>query len=167
MSIRQTGAEFARVTSNLPTDLVELQRYDTNISQYSTRNIAVSDLLATNVPQAIQVYVPVISAQAGAVSVLFVAPFDGAINSVRAAISGPIITSNIVITPRVYHLGSATAVTNGAVTIPFSGSAIGTSASATPTAANTFVAGDTITATITGGVNSVNGVITLLITRTA
>ncbi len=113
------------------------------------------------------VYIPVISAQAGAVSVLFSAPFSGTITKIYASISGAIITTDIVITPSVYHSGSGTAVTNGAVTVALSGSGVGTTGSATPTAANTFVAGDAVTATITGGVNAVNGVITLLYTRTA
>jgi hypothetical protein len=116
---------------------------------------------------AVCVYVPVISAQAGAVSVLFSAPFSGTITKIYASISGAIITSDIVITPSVYNAGSGTAVTNGVVTVPFTASGVGTTALATPSAANTFVAGDAITATITGGVNAVNGVITLLITRTA
>ncbi len=113
------------------------------------------------------VYIPIISAQAGAVSVLFSAPFSGTITKIYASISGTIITTDIVITPSVYHAGSGAAITNGVVTVPLAGSDVGTTALATPTAANTFVAGDAITATITGGVNAVNGVITLLITRTA
>ncbi len=112
-------------------------------------------------------YIPIISAQAGAVSVLFSAPFSGTVTAVYASISGAIITTDIVITTSIYHAGSGTAITDGVVTIPLAASGVGTTASATPTAANTFVAGDAVTATITGGVNAVNGVITLLITRTA
>lgn len=119
------------------------------------------------VSDAVCVYIPIISAQAGAVSVLFSAPYSGTITKIYASISGAIITTDIVITPSIYHSGSGTAITSGVVTVPLSGSGVGTTALATPSAANTFVAGDAVTATITGGVNAVNGVITLLITRTA
>ncbi len=129
------------------------------VKTFSSSPLGVSD--------AVCVYIPIISAQAGAVSVLFSAPYGGTITKIYASISGAIITSDIVITASVYHAGSATAITNGVVTIPLAASDVGTTALATPTAANTFVAGDAITATITGGVNAVNGVITLLITRTA
>ena len=131
------------------------------------KNITAEDFLATNIAQTQSLYIPEITAQAGAVSVLFVAPFAGTIDKISAAVSGTFTTSNIVITPSIYHAGTGTAITNGAVTIAFDGSDVGTSGTATPTAANTFAAGDVITATITGGVTSVNGVITLLITKTA
>lgn len=117
--------------------------------------------------QAIQVYLSPITAQAGAVSVLFQAPFAGTVTSIAAAVSGAFITTDIVITPSIYHSGSGTAITGGAVTVPTAGSGVATNATVTPSAANTFVSGDTITATITGGVNTINGVITLYVTRTA
>lgn len=117
--------------------------------------------------QAIQVYLSPITAQAGAVSVLFQAPFAGTVTSVAAAISGAIGATDLVITPSVYHSGTPTAITGGAVTVATAGSGIASHATVTPSAANTFVSGDTITATVTGGTGTVNGVITLYVTRTA
>jgi len=117
--------------------------------------------------QAIQVYVSPITAQAGAVSVLFQAPFNGIITSMAAAVSGAFAATDIVITGSVYHAGSPTAITTGVVTIPTAGSAVATHVTVTPSANNTFVSGDTVTATVTGGTGTVNGVITLYVTRTS
>jgi len=117
--------------------------------------------------QAIQVYLSPITAQAGAVSVIFQAPFNGTVTSIAGAVSGAFTATNIVITPSVYHAGSPTAITGGVVTIPTAGSGVATSVTVTPSAANTFLSGDTVTATVTGGVGSVDGVITLYVTRTS
>lgn len=117
--------------------------------------------------QAIQVYLSPITAQAGAVSVIFQAPFNGTITSIAGAVSAAFTATNIVITPSVYHAGSATAITGGVVTIPTAGSAIATNVTVVPSAANTFLSGDTVTATVTGGVGAVDGVITLYVTRTS
>ncbi len=117
--------------------------------------------------QAIQISVSPITANAGAVFVLFQAPFAGTVTSVAAAVSGAFTATDIVITPSVYHSGTPTAITGGAVTVPTAGSGVASNATVTPSAANTFLSGDTVTATITGGVGTVNGVITLYVTRTA
>lgn len=117
--------------------------------------------------QAVQVYLSPITAQAGAVSVIFQAPYAGTVTSVAVAVSGAFTATDIVVTPSVYHAGSPTTITGGAVTVATAGSGVASHATVTPSAANTFVSGDTITATVTGGVGTVNGVITLYVTRTA
>jgi hypothetical protein len=117
--------------------------------------------------QAIQVYLSPITAQAGAVSVIFQAPFNGTVTSVAVAVSGAFTATNITVTPSVYHSGSPTAITGGAVTVNTAGSGVASNATSTPSAANTFLSGDTVTATVTGGVGAVNGVITLYVTRTS
>lgn len=113
------------------------------------------------------IYLSPITALAGQVTVLFTAPYSGTITNIYAGVSAAFGGSNIVITPSITHSGVTTAVTNGVVTLLTASSALGTNATATPSAANTFVAGDVVSATITGGTGTVNGTITLLITRTA
>lgn len=166
MSIFSGSAEFTQVTTAPTSSLVTLQVFDSNLGQYVSKNITVSNFLV-GTTQTVQVNLSPITALAGANIVLFSAPFAGTINSIRATISGAITSSSIVITPSVYVAASGTAVTNGVVTIPTAASGIGTTVVATPTAANTFAAGSSIIATVTGGVGTVNGVITLSITRTA
>lgn len=164
MSIRQTGAEFSQVPSLRSTDLIEIQRYNSSNGYWTSLNIQAGNLQIGQT-QSVQISLPTITGLAGSTVILFSAPFDGSISYISASVSGAFTSSNIVITPSVYHSGSGTAVTGGVVTIPYSGSAVGTTAHATPTAANTFVTGDAITATITGGSGSINGVVSLLITR--
>lgn len=163
-SIRQTGAEFIQSPSLRPTDLIEIQRYNTANGYWTTLNVQAQNLQIGQT-QSVQISLPTITGLAGATVVLFSAPFDGSISYISASVSGAFTGSNIVITPSIYNDGSGTAVTGGVVTIPFSGSGVATTAEATPTAAKDFVAGDVITATVTGGSGSINGVISLLITR--
>lgn len=163
-SIRQTGAEFVQSSSLRPTDLIEIQRYNTANGYWTTLNIQARNLQIGQT-QSVQISLPTITGLAGANVILFSAPFDGSVSYISAAVSGAFTSSNIVITPSIYNDGSGTAITGGVVTIPYTGSAVGTSADATPTAAKDFVAGDVITATVTGGSGSINGVISLLITR--
>lgn len=162
MSIRQTGAEFFKTDTRLPTDLVEIQRFSAPNGFYVTQNIEVEDLLA---PDYVQVNIAKITELAGAVTVLFNAPFDGEILSVKGTLGGAITTSSVVITPSIYHGGTPTAVTGGVVTIPVAGSGVGVSVTATPTNNKTFEAGDIITATITGAEGATGGLITLLFKR--
>ncbi len=125
----------------------------------------------TNVPiggqYVIQVNLATITGLAGAVTALHSAMFSGTITKMSASVNAAFASTNIVITPSVYHGGSPTAVTNGAITLATAGSAVGTTAASTPSAANTFVSGDAITATITGGTGTCGGVISFLVTRTA
>ena len=168
MSIRQTGAEFTLIATPSGTDLVELQHYSTNNSYWTSVNSTLLNLnAAAGTIYPVQIFVNPITAQAGATFVLFSAPFAGTITGVSAAVSGTFTGTNIVITPSVYHLGTPTAVTGGVVTLVDTSSAAGYSVSVVPTAADTFLAGDTVTATITGGVGTVNGVVTLYVQRTA
>lgn len=71
----------------------------------------------------------------------YIAPgFDGKIVQITSVINGTIATANAVLTPKI----SGTAVTGGAITVAYSGSAAGDVDSSTPTAANTFSSTDNI-----------------------
>ena len=115
----------------------------------------------------VQVNLATITALAGAVTAIFSAPFAGTITAMSASVNAAFAASNIVITGSIYNAGTPAAITNGVITIPTAASAAGTTATATPSAANTFVVGNMISATITGGTGTCGGVITLLVTRTA
>lgn len=119
------------------------------------------------IQEVVQVNLATITGLAGAVTAIFSAPFAGTVTNISAAVNAAFATSNIVITPSIYHSGTPTAITSGAVTITTAGSAAGTTGTSTPSAANTFVVGDMISATITGGTGTCGGVITLLVTRTS
>ena len=105
----------------------------------------------------------VMTALAGAAKTIFVAPYAGTITNGRAGIDGAFITSDITVALRI----NTTAVTNGSMTLATAGSGFGTVATCTPSALNTFVAGDVINATVTGGVNAQSGVINVYVTRTS
>ena len=66
--------------------------------------------------------------------------FDGKIVRISSVINGTIATANATLTPKI----SGTAVTGGAITVAYSGSAAGDVDSSTPTGANTFSATDNI-----------------------
>lgn len=104
---------------------------------------------------------PTITALAGAAEIVCVAPFPGTVVSIAAAVNAAFTATDIVITGRI----GANAITNGVVTLPNSGSAFGTTATVTPTAANTFATGNIINATVTGGVGAVNGAVTFILRR--
>jgi hypothetical protein len=92
-----------------------------------------------------------------------VSPFAGDITNVYTVINGAIATADATITPKI----SGTAVTDGAVTVAFSGSAAGDVDSATPTAANSVSAGAAIEIETDGAsTNTVQCVVTLEITLT-
>jgi len=88
-----------------------------------------------------------------------VAPKAGTITKIYSVISGALGTGDATLTA---SIGGA-AVTGGVVTITQSGSAAGDVDSATPTALNTFAAGDVLEFTV-GGTNdqAVNAQLTLL-----
>lgn len=77
-----------------------------------------------------------------------VAPRAGTITKIYSVIDHALATGNATLTAKI----GATAVTNGVVTVVQSGSAAGQVNSATPTANNTFVAGDVLSVTV-GGTN--------------
>jgi hypothetical protein len=92
-----------------------------------------------------------------------VSPFAGDITNVYTVINGAIATADATITPKI----SGTSVTDGAVTVAFSGSAAGDVDSATPTAANSVSAGAAIEIETDGAsTNTVQCVVTLEITLT-
>lgn len=104
-----------------------------------------------------------ITGLAGAAKIIVVAPFAGVITNGRAAIDGAITATDIVIQLRI----NTDNVTNGSMTIVNAGSGFGSKASCTPSAANAFVAGDVLNATLTGGVGTVGGSVSMYITRTS
>lgn len=113
--------------------------------------------------ETIALSLPVMTALAGAAKTIFIAPYAGTIVNGRAGIDGAFITSDITIALRI----NTTAVTNGSMTLATAGSGFGTKATCTPSALNTFVAGDDINATLTGGVNAASGVVNVYVTRTS
>lgn len=115
----------------------------------------------------IQAYIPTIAALGGQLTMVHSAFFSGTITEISVSTSASFSTSNIVLTGYVYAGSSGTAITTGVVTLVQSGSAIGQTVAVTPTAANTFVSGNSIAFTITGGTAGGNAIITLFVTRTA
>jgi hypothetical protein len=90
-----------------------------------------------------------------------VAPAGGTISKIYSVINGAITGANSIVTSNI----NGVAITNGSITVAFSGSAAGHIDSATPTALNTVVAGDLITLTTDGGsTNTVKTVFTIEIT---
>lgn len=109
------------------------------------------------------VNIPTITALAGATKVLVVAPFGGTVNKVSLTVDAAFTSTNIVATGYI----NATAITTGAVTVNTSGSAALSTATVTPTAANTFTTGQVLNVTVTGGVGTCGGTIQMLCTRTS
>jgi len=101
----------------------------------------------TNISSAAVVYLP--------------SPVAGTITKITTIINGAIATANAILTGRI----GSTAITSGAVTIPFSGSAAGQVNSTTPTALNTVVAGNNINFTANNAsTNTVRATIVVQIT---
>lgn len=73
-------------------------------------------------------------------------PVAGIISKVSVILGAAITGANSTITTKI----GSTSVTGGAITVAYSGSAAGSVFSATPTAANTVVAGDNINFTTDG-----------------
>ena len=73
--------------------------------------------------------------------------FDGDVVEIRTTLGGVITGANAIVTPSV----NGVAMTNGALTIPFSGSAIGDSALSRPTGLNTVRVGDIVELNTDGG----------------
>lgn len=93
--------------------------------------------------------------------IYFVSPFAGTITKIYSVINGAIATANAILTPKI----AGTAITNGAITVAFSGSAAGDVDSSTPTAANTITAGAAIEIETDGAsTNTVEVVLTIEIT---
>ena len=91
-----------------------------------------------------QVYIPV--------------PDAGEVIKIITALNGAIGTADVTLTPKI----AGTAITNGAITIAYSGSAAGDVDSSEPTAANAVQEGDTIEIETDGASTNtveVNGVI--------
>lgn len=88
------------------------------------------------------------------------APYGGTIDAIYTTISGALATADPTITTKI----NTSPVTNGAITITQSGSAAGDIDSATPTAANTVVAGDLVTVETDGAsTNTIECYVTLII----
>lgn len=90
-----------------------------------------------------------------------VSPVAGTISKIYSAINGAIGTANAILTPKI----AGTAITDGAITVAFSGSAAGDVDSSTPSAANTITAGAAIEIETDGASsNTVEAVLTIEIT---
>jgi hypothetical protein len=88
-------------------------------------------------------------------------PFAGTITGIRTIINGAIATADAVITGKI----AAVAITGGAVTIAYSGSAAGDVDTVTPSAANTVVVGSNINFTTNGAsTNTIRATIVVEIT---
>jgi hypothetical protein len=90
-----------------------------------------------------------------------VSPVAGTITKIYSVINGAIATANSILTPKINNI----AITSGALTVAFSGSAAGDVDSSTPTAANAISAGQAIEIETDGGsANTVEVVLTIEIT---
>lgn len=93
-----------------------------------------------------------------------VSPVAGAVKKIYTALNGAIGTADAVITPKI----GGNAITNGAITIAYSGSAAGDVDSSTPTAANTVTAGQAIEIETDGASsNTIAVMVTIVITPIA
>lgn len=80
-----------------------------------------------------------------------VAPAAGTMTRIDTVLlGGAVATNDAVCTFKIGPAGSGTGITNGVVTVAFSGSAIGDKDTASPTAARTVAAGDLIYCTVSG-----------------
>ncbi len=92
------------------------------------------------------------------------APWAGTIEKVYSTINGAIGTADATLTPKI----GGTAVTSGAITVAYSGSAAGDVDSSTPSAANAVTAGQAIEIETDGASsNAIEVEITLVVKRTA
>ena len=90
-----------------------------------------------------------------------VSPFAGTITKIYSVLNGAISGANSILTPKI----GGTAITNGAITVAFSGSAAGHIDSSTPSALNTVTAGQAIEIETDGGsTGTVKTVLTIEIT---
>lgn len=88
--------------------------------------------------------------------------FAGTVKGIKYVIDGVLGTADTTLTAKV----NTTSMTDGAVAVPYSGSAAGDMVSATPTALNTFTSSDYIRITSdTAGTGSVNATVLLTIER--
>jgi len=93
-------------------------------------------------------------------SVFIVAPTDGQIETIYSVIDGAIATAPAVITCEI----NGTAVTGSSISITHTSSAAGDVHSASPTAANTVVAGDVIELITSGAsTNTVSATYTVVL----
>ena len=76
-----------------------------------------------------------------------VVPYAGRITKISTVIDGVVSSADVTLTCNI----GATPITNGVVTIATASSAAGDRDSATPTAANTMIAGSALNCVVTGG----------------
>lgn len=89
--------------------------------------------------------------------------FAGTVTGVHSVIDGVIATADCTLTAKV----NGVAMTSGAITIAFSGSAAGDLDSASPSAGNTFTSTDYLQVTSDGAsTNAVTATLLFTITRT-
>lgn len=89
--------------------------------------------------------------------------FAGTVTAIRSVLHGTIATADTTLTCKI----NGTAITSGTLTLAYSGSAAGDVDTATPTANNTFSAGQYLEVTSDGAsTNAVNATVMFTITRT-
>lgn len=123
-----------------------IQHFDGTVIFGDTSNVQTAD--GQNLKK---IYLNVQLADLSTASTCYVvSPVAGTISKIYSIIANAITTADSVITGKI----GSTAITNGAITITQSGSAAGDVDSATPTAANTVVAGSNINFTTNGASNT-------------
>jgi len=109
--------------------------------------LAMTDLTATAAELNEQVLTMDIATGSGSTDFYIVAPHAGDITKIYTVIDAAIANANITVTASI----AGAAVTGGAVTIAYSGSAAGNIDIASPSAANTITAGAAIKLVVAGG----------------
>lgn len=79
-----------------------------------------------------------------------VSPVNGTITKIYSVLNGSITTADSILTPKI----NGTAITNGSITVAYTGSSAGHVDSSTPTALNTIIAGEAIEIETDGGSNT-------------
>lgn len=103
-----------------------------------------------------------------AASFFVVAPYAGTITKIWSVIDTAITVANNTLTCSILSAGVTTAITNGTITIGFSGAVAGDVDSCVPTALNIVAAGDAIKIATDGGSTTATRChITIIIARTA
>lgn len=114
-----------------------------------TLDIVMRGIPTTGTVQKVTVLVPDISTANSAATIA--SPFSGTIVKMESTLQAVIASANAVVTGKIGTPAAGTAITNGVLTVAFSGSAIGDIDTAMPTAANAVVEGQLLSVISNGG----------------
>jgi hypothetical protein len=119
-----------------------LNKFDQPASGTNDNKLVIGGSVETGAGQDLKkVYVTVDMVDISSAGISYIpSPVAGTITKIQTIIDGAIITADALITGKI----GAVAITDGVVTIAFSGSAAGDVDSASPSAANTVAVGDNI-----------------------